>query len=152
EAWKYTDLRKALARDYAFLHGAPEGRVTPADVDAARIPGLDAAALVFVNGVFSPALSDDLTGLPGVTAGALRDALAGPAAAHFGRLTADEDAAFLALNAAFELDGPFVHAAARAVVERPLQVVHLTTADAPAFVQTRGLIVVEDDAQATVVE
>ena len=152
EAWKYTDLRAVLARDYAFVHGAPAGRVTAADVDAARVPGLDAALLVFVDGAFDATLSDPFDGTDGVTAGSLQAALTEDAPAPFGRLTADEDAAFLALNAAFEADGPYVHVAARRVVERVIQVVHLTTADAPAFVQTRALIVVEEGAQVRIVE
>src|SRR5688500_7153758 len=63
EAWKYTDLRRALARDYRFLQGDGTSRLAPADVQPFRLPGLDAVTLFVVNGAFVPALSDDVAAL-----------------------------------------------------------------------------------------
>jgi Fe-S cluster assembly protein SufD len=156
EAWKYTDLRKVLARDYAFagdagLSTARAPRVTAAEVNAARVPGLDATTLVFVNGAFEPALSS-LDAQPGLTVGSLRQVLSAGAPALFGTIADAHDAAFVALNQAFELDGPYVLVAAGTMLERPVQIVHLTSADRETFVQSRGLIIVEAGAHARIVE
>ena len=153
ETWKYTDLRKILARDYAIAGLAPDAparTVTPADVAAARVPGIDGPTLVFVNGAFAPSLSS-LDVEPGLTVGPLREALI-DTPALFGTIAGAQDAAFVALNEAFELDGPYVRVAAGAMMERPVQIVHLTSADRETFVQTRGLIVVEAGAHARIIE
>src|SRR5690606_718671 len=81
EAWKYTNVERALRHGYA-LDAEPSG----AAVDAAdlAIPGLDAHTLVVVNGAVQNLPAD----LPaGVQITGLRDALASDEAAaeHFGR-------------------------------------------------------------------
>jgi Fe-S cluster assembly protein SufD len=151
EAWKYTDLRPALRPDYAFLRGGAAPGLTRADLDPYRIPGLDAFTAVVVNGAFVPALSD-LDGLGRATAGSLRNALAAGGEVvrrAYGRATGG---AFAALNAAFDLDGLFLHVPDGVVLERPLHVLHLVDAEAEAFVQSRHLLVFGQNARARVVE
>ena len=50
ERWKYTSLRALGARSFAAAGRAP-------DIDAALLEGIPGPRLVFVNGVYSPALS-----------------------------------------------------------------------------------------------
>ena len=153
EAWKYTDLRAALRTDY---RPAPaDAKVSDATVQAARVPGLGAALAVVVNGVLDKERSD-LSGLPDrVTVGSLRDHVqrgsAGVADAFGRHVDLDRDA-FAALNSAFSLDGLYLHVPRGVAVERPVEVVHVVTASAPTFVQGRNLIVVDEAAQATVIE
>jgi len=153
EAWKYTDLRRTLRSDYALQPAAPA--LSVADLDALDLPGLDASRLVVADGHFVEALAD-LSGLPeGVMVSSLRGALASGhpvALAHFAHVAAVEGEPFAALNTAFDLDGFFVHVPDGTVVERPIHIVHLTTTDEPAFVQSRHLVVVGDRAQVTLVE
>ena len=155
EAWKYTDLRPALKEDYAFASGDGTAALAAADVDAFAIPGLDAARLVVVDGAVVDALSD-LSGLgDGVTVGSLREAAeAGGEVveAHFRQHVDVEQDAFAALNSAFDLDGFFVHVAKGVEAQRALHVVHLVEGDAPAFVQTRHLVVAEANARIRIVE
>ena len=153
EAWKYTDLRAALAPDYAL---APDGHSLDREALAGyAIPDLDAARVVIVNGHYDAALSD-LSGLPdGVQVGSLREAARASdsgLADYFGKYADVERDAFSALNAAFDLDGLFLLVPRGTAVERPIHVVHVATADRPTFVQSRHLIVVGEVAQATVVE
>ncbi|MEM6328303.1 MAG: SufD family Fe-S cluster assembly protein, partial [Bacteroidota bacterium] len=155
EAWKYTDLRSALREDYAFLHGTGISTLTSDEVDRYAIPGLDAARLVLVNGAVVPGLSR-LGAMPeGVTVQSLREAAeAGEAIvhSHLGQFTETEDDAFAALNAAFDLDGVFVHVPKNTEAETPLHVIHLVEHDGPAFVQTRHLIVAEANARVRIIE
>ncbi len=152
EAWKYTDLRPALLPDYAPAEA-------PAPLDAAAltpftIDGLDAARVVIVDGHVQAHLSR-LDGLPeGVTVGSLAEAVAAghPETAHLGRHADPAADAFTALNTQARLDGLFVHVPRGTVAERPIHVVHLQTAARPTFVQSRSLVVIDDAAQATIVE
>jgi Fe-S cluster assembly protein SufD len=155
EAWKYTDLRRVLRADYAFLHGDPGPRLSPADLDAYRLPDLDAHTAVVVNGAFVPALSD-LDGLGRVTVRSLRANAAEEDESvlrAFGFLAeGGADAGFDALNAAFDLDGLFLHVPDGVVLEKPLHVIHVVDAGVDAFVQSRHLFVFGRNAQARVVE
>ena len=153
EAWKYTDLRPALAPDYQI---ADENAEVPADVlDGYAIDGLDAARVVIVNGRVRTELCD-LSGLPeGVRVGSLREAAAADAAVladYFGRYADVSRDGFASLNASFDLDGLFLLVPRGVAAERPIHVVHVVTADTPAFVQSRHLIVVGEVAQASVIE
>ncbi len=152
EAWKYTDLRPLLRHDWAFLP-VRVPTLTEADLAAYAVPGLGAARVVVVNGVFAVGLSD-LDGLDRVTVRSLREALAANdeiAHAFLGR-QAGTDEAFAALNAAFDLDGVFLHVPDGVVVERPIHIVHLTDTDTDAFAQSRHLFVFGRNSQARVVE
>ena len=157
EAWKYTDLRTALAPDYTFATGTTD--LSDADIDAAVasavVDGLNAYRIVVVDGSVVASRSD-LAGLPtGVEAGSLREASVanGKAIADYFSTFADvEKNAFAALNTAFRLDGLFLHVLKNVELDRPIHVVHVLTAAVPTFVQTRHLVVVEANARATVVE
>src|SRR5882757_11569477 len=62
EEWKYTDLR-ALMREAKPLAGVPDAAAKAHAKDVlAKLPAIDARAIVFVDGVFTPELSD-LAGL-----------------------------------------------------------------------------------------
>ena len=153
EAWKYTDLRPALKPDYQLADASAS--VSEDDVAGYAIDGLDAARVVLVNGRYDAGLSR-LGGLPeAVRVGSLREAAAAADPAltdSFGRHVDVTRDGFAALNASFDLDGLFLFVPKGVAVERPIHVVHVATADRPAFVQSRHLVVVGEVAQATVIE
>ncbi len=157
EAWRQSNLN-AIAQ---AVFAPQPARAAAALVPALRnldLPGVDwsagATRLVFVNGQFAPGLS--ATGTAGVRAGSLaaRFGDADPAfQAHFEH--ADEaDQAFVQLNAAFVSDGAWVEIPAGSVVERPISIVHVTTAEAGAkgLNQPRTLILAGRESQASVIE
>jgi Fe-S cluster assembly protein SufD len=73
--------------------------------------------------------------------------------AHLGRHARVDANPFTALNTAFIQDGAFVYVPRGAVVDRPIQLVFLTTAeDQPVLAHVRNLIVVERGAQASLIE
>jgi Fe-S cluster assembly protein SufD len=150
EAWKYTDLRPVLRPDYAFLRGDGASRLTRADLEPLRIPDLDAYTAVVVNGAFVPGLSD--AGFGRATVGSLREATAAREEDALRPFADSDDDAFAALNAAFDLDGVFLHVPDGAVLERPLHVIHVVDADGDAFVQSRHRLVIGRNAQARVIE
>ncbi len=154
EAWKYTDVRKLAALDYApapvHSNGVSQGLTS--EIEAAVGP-----RLVFVNGHFRADLSST-DGLPdGATVESTATLLAGGDALlteHLGRVTEASGHPFLGLNTALMQDGVVVHLAPGVVVEQPIRVVFLTDleTDAAAIAHPRNLVVAEDNSQATLVE
>ncbi len=151
ELWKYTVLRALEKRSFALPRPAP----APVDLDV-ELAGIDGPRLVFVNGLFEPALSK-LDALPeGLSLRSLGTALSGeaePLRFQLARLFGDSDAGFVRLNAACAADGVLLRVAAGVRIEEPL---HLVFAGAPAEVDLawhlRNLIELEAGAQVALVE
>lgn len=155
EAYHFTDLRSLLA-------SAPEPAARPSLAAATAAVGVDvfaaigAARAVFIDGWFSPKLSD-LSGLgEGVTVASICDTLSsGGSVAGLGRLIGPGSAAetdpLVALAAAFWTDGLTVRVAPGATMARPLEIRHLASG-APVTACVRHLIEVGAGAKATVLE
>ncbi|MBY0351683.1 Fe-S cluster assembly protein SufD [Tabrizicola sp.] len=123
EYWRYTDPTTLNAPA-----APPALRYDPHD-EAAPFLGLDRVKIVFVDGVFDPAASDDLA-LAGVRIERLAQAEAAESHwAHglYGVLEARGQAPvhrpFAALNSAFATDGVLIHVTARAA--RPISLVYV---------------------------
>jgi Fe-S cluster assembly protein SufD len=75
---------------------------------------------------------------------------------HLARQARWRDSAFAALNTAFLADGVFVHVPAHVSLDRPLELLFLSTghatSDGPVVTHPRSLIVLEKGAQAAIVE
>lgn len=150
EAWRFTDLSEFTDREFAVAETMP--------LAADRLPERSdesAVRLVFVNGCYHPALSDDVSGLPdGVTVSSLSEALERQperVAGVLGQAPALTDHPFAALNDALFGDGALVHVAAGIVLDQPLELIHYLGGDGMAA-YPRHLIVLERGAQATLVE
>lgn len=154
EDWRFTNL-SALVRTPFRLARRREVGITRSDLDAWRMK--DATAqIVFVDGRFDPALSS-LDTLPrGVEINGLKQAIAKQgqtAADHLGRYLDIERDPFCALNTAFAEDGAFVHVSRGVVVAQPVHLLFISTpGDDPEMTHPRNLIVIEEEAQASIVE
>lgn len=146
EEWKFTGL-DALARKIF----SPAARQVKISLRRSDIPGLvnvpDAVHLVFVNGVFTAALSDDRpAGVSLLSAALGRDDDAPlPLARGEGR-----GQSLVALNAAFMTDGAVIQIGDGAAIDRPLALVFLSGDG--AAVHTRNVISIGANAKARVVE
>jgi Fe-S cluster assembly protein SufD len=152
EDWRFTNV-SAIAR--TTFRPARPARLTAADVAPYRVKGV-AAQLVFVNGQFTPEFSE-VDSLPrGVTVNGLRTQLQEhPETVEpwLGRFANTHRDPFCALNTAFIGDGAWVHVRRGVVVEGPIYLLYLSTAeDAPAMTHPRNLIVAEDESQVAVIE
>lgn len=145
EAWRYLDLRP-LAE--APLPPAADGDMAPAtSAMRERLAELalagQAARLVLVDGCFAPALSA-LAGLPaGISLSAMRDAAGSRpdlVEMALAALADNPDQPFAALNTACFTDGFVLEAAAGAVFDRPIEIVHLASGRVPASLHTRSLV------------
>lgn len=154
EEWKYTDLR-ALMRDAKPLAAPPDAAAKERAKQANTLIGdIDRRRVVFVDGVFTPELSD-LAGLErGLSIRSMAEALAqGDAAvtAHLGKVAVNDDVA-VALNTAFMGDGAVIRVGEGIVVEHPIHLVFVTSSDKPVATFARSLVVVEQGARVMLVE
>jgi Fe-S cluster assembly protein SufD len=147
EDWKYTNIGRFLKDEYAL--GVAAG-VSPAVLpEAATIPGLDGYRVVLVNGVWD----GEITGgaLPGgIEIKRVADAVQDPALAGYFENGKWGNLPFANLNTALFTDGLFIRVSG--VVEKPLQIIHLYSADRNLMVQPRHVWVVNPNAELTVVE
>ena len=154
EDWHFTSVRPIAERTFKAIAPAPTA-LTLADL-AAHLIDPDWHRLVFVNGRFEPGLSH-FTGLPAdVEVSTLSEALRETPAwvtEHLGSLAAFDAAAFTALNTAFVQDGVVVRVPADEQVDVPLQILHVTDAQAAgAAIHPRLLVVAERGSRVTLIE
>jgi Fe-S cluster assembly protein SufD len=152
EAWRYTSVDRLL--QHAFVPAA--AGLPDIDLHAFLLPQLEAHRAVFLNGHFIPALSSLETLPAGVTVGSLKRQIeCNPIlpAKWLGRAAGAPGHAFSALNTAAIHDGLLIHVPQGQNVDRPIEVLHLTSAAADAVVaQSRNLLLLEDGAEATLIE
>jgi Fe-S cluster assembly protein SufD len=153
EAWKYTRLRPLETG--AYLNAAQPAQVDEALTSYFNIDGLNAWRLVFVDGVFQPSLSDQAL-LKGCEVVRFSDANADQAkliSGHLGSLINRQEHVFAALNDQWANEGVFVHIAKNTRIERPIQLVWLTTREERSYsLAQRLLVLVEPGAEASIVE
>lgn len=152
EEWKYTDLR-ALMRDAKPIAPPPDAATRHRARDAgALLEAPDIRRLVFVDGAFTPELSDLDSLEPGLTIVSLARALADPRVVErLGTVVPTDDVA-VALNTAFMGDGAVIHVADNAVIARPVHLAFRFAAEQPAAVFARSLVVVGAGAQFALIE
>jgi Fe-S cluster assembly protein SufD len=154
EEWKFTNVAP-IART-RFQPG--EYRLNgPIIALAAKLTAsIDAVPVVFINGRYCAELSnaDDLP--HGVKAGSLWEVLQQGEAdvtKYFGRSAKGMQSAFADLNAAAFQDGAFISIAAGLVLEKPIHLVFLSTADGePSVSHPRNLVVIGAQTQASLIE
>ena len=163
EAWRYTTLDPLL--DTPWSRRAE----SIADIELERhlLTAEPVARLVFVDGRWSPTLSEFRTAHAQVRVGSLRSALdeqSNDLAQWLGGAIAAPDtsaptvSAFAALNTALLDDGAWIHIGSGVRPDGPIELMYLCTAragdtrDAAPAIAPRNLIVLEAGAAATVVE
>jgi Fe-S cluster assembly protein SufD len=147
ELWKYTPLQ-ALQRGSFARWGSPQ----VAALESAAFLNLDASRLVFVNGVFDAA-SSTVAHTTIVRFSAASTQQQGVIAKYLGRIVNTERHLFAALSNAWVEDGVLIHVPSNTRMEKPVYIVHVSTADTePAIAQQRVLMVLESGAEAELIE
>lgn len=155
EGWRYTSLKGLQEQNFSLASGGAAD-TSEIDLNQVLIPGLDAYRVVLVNGRFAPELSS-LQGLPsGARLGGMRAAIESDPDQLRDRINgvaAGQAGMFTALNTA-ALDDGFVVLIDRAtILDRPIELIHLSVAHAePRVAQPRNLFALDAGAQATLIE
>lgn len=155
EAWKYTNIEKALRHDYKIKGAGAPVPVSRQDLEQFLVPDLDSHVVVLTNGQFN----EELSSIGKLPAGVVISGFAQAAEAHpeivnrhFSKIADFHAEPLVALNTAFTQDGLFIYVPRGVVVEKPVQVVQFVHAHEDVMVQPRNLFVVEDGGVVRVVE
>lgn len=152
EAWRYTSVKGLLQEN--FVTADKIGEFSRHAVTENFIPEPVAARLVFVDGIFQPALSD--CEVPNVQIKSLHGAMAAAdktVLQALGSLSGPGEHGFLALNLATMQDGAIVHVSAGTQLELPIELLNIATQTAAGrSLRPRHLILLEDGAKATLIE
>jgi Fe-S cluster assembly protein SufD len=150
EKWKYTSLA-ALRDDYRPADTQLQLEALP----EAQQQSFGGPRLVFVDGVFQPALSE-LAAVEGLSICRFEDASEAQAAQiaeHLNSTLAVEDHLFAGLNTATLSDGVFLHVAKDAQLTAPIHLLQLVqAADGPTAINQRLLVLTEPGSATTVLE
>jgi Fe-S cluster assembly protein SufD len=151
EEYKYTRLDLMLKGEFDFL--------TNKNCSDAQIETLkflkDAHIVILENGIFVEG-SSNLQNLPkGLTICSLVDAEKSNSPVfekHYAQHADVEKDPFIALNTAMTKDGVFIHIAKNAIIEKPIHIIHISTAFENSIIHPRNLIVIDENAQAKIIE
>lgn len=156
EDWRFTRIRPLLQHDFSLLEKPSSNGFSTQRLSNMSFRDTGCHRIVFLNGHFADHLST-IDVLPdGLEVGSLRQALEADGdlvRGHVTRYTAAENHPFVALNTAYLSDGAFVRVAKGAVIEQPIHVLYVSTVtDDEVMSHPRNLIVVDEQAQATLIE
>ncbi len=154
ETYRYTNLDTFFNNDYKsyFMPGAAD--FVKAEEFRCDVTELDAYGIVLLNG-FYPTIKDKLRKLPGgVWVGSLSEAsrkFSDVIEKHYGKYANTDDDGLVHLNTAMAYDGVFIYVPSGVVLRKPIQVVNLVQSDEDIFNQHRNLIIVEENADITLI-
>ena len=154
EAWKYTSLAKLIKNDYSIFP-KEETTIELKDVKKYFLFEIDTYKIVFIDGVYSPFLSDtthDGIDVCLLSAALSKDKYKETITTYFNTI-AKKDDNLTALNTSFTKEGAYIFIPKSVVAEKPIQILHFATGkQGPILLQPRNLIVVEENAQVQIVE
>ena len=154
EAWKYTSLAKLLKNDYSIFP-KKETTIELKDVKRYFLYEIDSYKVVFIDGVYSPFLSD--TTHDGIDVCLLSAALTKPkyqkVIEKYFNQAAKKDESLTALNTSFAREGAYIYVPKSVVAEKPIQIIHFSTGEQGDFMlQPRSLVIAEENAQVQIIE
>ena len=154
EAWKYTSLAKVLRNDFSIF---PKNETTLElkEVKKYFLYEIDSYKVVFIDGIYSPFLSD--TTHDGIDvcllSAALSKAKYKAVIEKYFNKAAEKDESLTALNTSFAKEGAYIYVPKSVVAEKPIQIIHFSTGKQGDFMlQPRSLVIAEENAQVQIIE
>lgn len=152
EDWKYTNLQSLLNNKALSLLESGQEVVSTVSVSTYEVSNLDAYRLFLVNGRFDEGQSDRIE-VAGVQVLSLQDAQDNPVfEEHFAAYADQTNTALVALNTALADTGLFIHIPKNVVLDKPIHVIRIASAQDPVFTLTRSLYVLDAFAEAEILE
>ncbi len=156
EDWRFTNVAPIADTGFSPALNGFTARMTRKEIDQHMCRDLKCDALVFINGSFAKEFSS-VGMLPGgVRIGSLAEALKSDpdiVDAHLSKYARFDRNAFTALSTAFIRDGAFMVVPDGVVLDRPVNLLFLsTTGEIPFVAHPRNLIITGKESQLSIVE
>ena len=154
ELWKYTSLEALIREDYS-LFPKSEINIELKDVKKYFLYDTDTYKVIFIDGVYSPFLSN--TTHDGLDVCLMSAALSKPKYrslinTYFNKI-ATSDESLTALNTSYAKEGAFVYIPKKTVAEKPIEIIHFSSGDQDSlWLQPRNLIVIDKNSQVQIIE
>jgi Fe-S cluster assembly protein SufD len=137
ERWKYTRVTKIANKQFKAVEN-------PSLKGTFNQPLEDAYTLLFVNGKL---VKNSAQNLPqGVTI----ESISACTSTLLGQVAKEDWSIFSAINTAYAQDGAYIHIAAKTIVDKPIQIVHVTSGN-QLIANTRNLIIADAFSEAEIV-
>lgn len=154
EEWRYTSLKEVLKKDYKVINSV-QNELDTKLVKPFLLKGTETFKLVFLNGVFQPQISE--TSHEGMDICILSSAIQNTKYKlffeHYFNTIASKTDGLTSLNTAFVQEGAFIHIPKGVVVNKPIEILYLTTGnDFDIMIQPRNLVIVDENAYVQIVE
>ena len=154
EAYRYTNLDIFFKHEYSNYFIPVPDDFKKAEEFRCDVQNLDTHGIVLLNG-FYPTINEKLRQLPsGVWVGSLNEAagkFSNLIEKHYNRYASTDTDGLVHLNTAMASDGVFIYVPKGVVLKKPVQVVNLVVSGKDIFNQHRNLIIVEDNADFTLI-
>jgi len=152
EDYKYINPEAVLKQGFGF-NATVLNELTAKDIAKFTFKK-DSSVLVIENGKFSEALSQFKNLPKGFTISNIADAVISNEVAkkHYTKHAHFDADPFIALNTAMTTGGIFIHVSKNTQSKHPIQIIHISNFETPSFSQTRNLIIIEEGAEAIVIE
>ncbi len=152
EDYKYINPEAVLKQGFGF-NATVLNELTAKDIAKFTFKK-DSSVLVIENGKFSEALSQFKNLPKGFTISNIADAVISNEVAkkHYTKHAHFDADPFIALNTAMTTGGIFMHVSKNTQSKHPIQIIHISNFETPSFSQTRNLIIIEEGAEAIVIE
>ena len=153
EAWKYTSLNTILKNDFCILPNK-EVSVDLAEVRKYFISDIDSYKVIFIDGKYSTFLSEtthDTIDVCLMSAALTKPKYKVVIENYFNKIAKQDN--LTSLNTAFAKEGAYIYIPKNVEVQKPIQIINLTTgAEIATMMQPRNLIVVQENAHVQIIE
>ena len=139
ERWRYTNVGPLARSTFSYSQDVDSGSASLEQVKSLAPWDDEWTTLVFVDGIYAPALSRG----EGATARSIANTVASDGAVvgeHLGRYASIQDG-FIAVNTAFTYDGAVVEAPDDTVIDRPVHLVFVSSGASPDRVSYPRILV-----------
>ena len=150
EEWKYTNLASVIGRQYQ--QNPSGGKLTKEKVQQLSVLKNNPIVIVFENGK----LNRELSSLANIPEGLIIDDLANQlnhpsVEKHLGKYADGKEESMVALNTVFSKQGCFIYVRKNLIIEAPVYILYINTADA-ALSYPRNLFIAEENTSINILE
>lgn len=152
EEWKYTNLTPLL--NFSFKQ-ANRVNIKHEEIEKYLFDNNDFITLVFVNGYLDKSLSNIPKELEGLQIKHLADAIkenSEEVNKYLTRFALYDNNIFTALSTAFINEGAFISVEKNAIIEKPIQLLYITSAENEIITNPRNLFIAKENSQVKIVE